>query len=100
MPANDFVPRAVRGVWRRAAAAGLEQLPVVEVGDEIRSALAKVVRDAEVPAAGDLVRELRESAAADDAERWRLSGDRFLEAAGRTDPATALVRHGETLFEL
>jgi hypothetical protein len=99
MPDNDHIPRGVAGIWRRAARAGLSGLPSAEVGDELRLALSATVRDADLPPAGDLGRALRDSAVWRDPSIWETEADRYLQRAGRSDLAFALVNQGEAMLE-
>jgi hypothetical protein len=100
MPDNDIVPRAVRGVWRRAAKAAIGGLSASEVGDELRLALAKAVRDDAPPSAGPLVVALQESVAFRESERWERAVADWVDRCGRTDLAFAIVRQGEMLREV
>ena len=99
MPDNDHIPRGVAGIWRRAARAGLSGLPCAEVGDELRLALSAAVRDADLPPASGLGRALRESAVWRDPSIWQTESERYLQRAGRSDLAFALVNQGEAMLE-
>jgi hypothetical protein len=100
MPDNDHVPRCVRGVWRRAARAGLRGLAATEVGDELRLALAAAARAAAPDPAGQLARALRDGAVWNEPEIWSRASSTYLENAGRSDMAYALVREGDAMCEL
>src|ERR1700728_1093662 len=99
MPDNDHIRRGVARVWRGAARAGLSGLPCAEVGDELRLALSASVREADLPPAGDLGRALRDSAVWGDASIWEAESERYLQRAGRSDLAFALVSQGEAMLE-
>lgn len=101
VPDNDFIPRGVRPVWRRAAQLALGIHESAQVSDACAKALAAEIRDAALGTQlAALVADLQAAARANDYALLRLAEANFRQATVPVPLTTAVIDECERLFEL
>jgi hypothetical protein len=100
VPDNDFIPRGVRGAWRKPYRAIIDGEDPAVIGSLLTQAVAGFLRENPCSGTATLALELHESAAADDGQRLRRAIEAFYDQAGRSPMARRYAEEAEVLFSV